>query len=130
MEKNPLIHAKDNARAKQTFRKKDRLIKPIEFDKVFDEAIIKLVSEHCIILATKNDNLGPRLGFVVAKKKIPLATQRNNFKRIIRNSFRKEKKNISNMDIVVLAKTNKRKLNKKILNEEINHLFEKIKKND
>ncbi len=46
----------------------------------------------------------PRLGLVVAKRKIRRATVRNRVKRIVRESFRRVAANLINADVIVIAK--------------------------
>jgi ribonuclease P protein component len=43
-----------------------------------------------VVLARANDLPEPRLGLIIAKKHVRLATQRNRIKRLTRESFRRE----------------------------------------
>lgn len=54
-----------------------------------------------MLVKNNNDNKS-RLGLVIAKKNLPLATQRNKLKRIVRESFRKNRFSKS-VDVVFLA---------------------------
>ena len=118
MEKGSPLQSK-----KQAFRKTDRILNSVEFDRVFKNTEQKLVSDHCMILASSNDKPGPRLGLVVAKKKIAQSKQRNNFKRAIKESFRKNKVKLKNLDIVVLAKKSSGKIIVSSISTEITMLF-------
>ena len=55
------------------------------------------------MLAIKHRNQS-RLGLVVSKKNISKAVERNRVKRVIRESFRKNKSQIPNLDVVVLIR--------------------------
>lgn len=113
---------------KHTFAKSDRLLKSTEFDDVFKKAEKKLVNNYFLLLALPKQSSCSRLGMVVAKKKIPLAVQRNNFKRTIKEEFRKNKNKINKMDILILAKENKKKIIKKDLRKETKILFQQLEK--
>ena len=54
------------------------------------------------MLAKKTNYENSRLGLVIAKKNLPLATQRNKLKRIVRETFRKNRFSES-VDVVFLA---------------------------
>ena len=73
------------------------------------------------MLARHTDGKRARLGVIVAKKNIPLAVQRNRFKRITREVFRRSP--IEGLDVIVLAKQNKRKLQSSALAKELKDLF-------
>ena len=73
------------------------------------------------MLARHTDGKRARLGVIVAKKNIPLAVQRNRFKRITREVFRRSP--IEGLDVIVLAKQNKRKLQSSVLAKELKDLF-------
>ena len=45
----------------------------------------------------------PRLGLAIAKKKVPLASNRNRIKRLIREQFRLSQANFPPVDIIVMA---------------------------
>ena len=73
------------------------------------------------MLARHTDGKHARLGVIVAKKNIPLAVQRNRFKRIVREVFRRSP--VEGLDVIVLAKQNKKKLQSSVLAKELNDLF-------
>ena len=54
------------------------------------------------VLYRLNRKPDPRLGLAIAKKHCKLATGRNRIKRLIRESFRHNKKALSGLDIVVI----------------------------
>lgn len=120
--------AQGQQKKKHSFEKADRLLKSTEFDCVFKKAEKKLSNNYFLLLALTNQHKSARLGLVVAKKKIPLAVQRNSFKRTIKEEFRKNKNNLRKMDIIILAKENKKKIIKKELRKEIEILFQQLVK--
>lgn len=50
-----------------------------------------------------NGVAGARLGIIAAKRKLPTAVGRNRVKRIIRESFRRNRENLGGIDVIVLA---------------------------
>ena len=91
------------------------------FDAVFSAPDCRLHGRSCLMLARRNDGERGRLGVIVAKKNIPLAVQRNRFKRITREVFRRSP--IEGLDVIVLAKQNKKKLRSAALANELSDLL-------
>ena len=85
------------------FGKESRLRTKTEIDFVFSNAK-KLENQSFLLLYRGNKLQNPRIGIIIAKKKVPLAHDRNRLKRIIRETFRNSS-NLSNVDIIFLAKT-------------------------
>lgn len=74
------------------------------FSRVFEHTRIRLSNDYILILAAVSDYKRPRLGLVVAKKNIPLAVNRNRFKRLSREAFRHRKNELSGLDIIIMAR--------------------------
>ena len=91
------------------------------FDAVFSAPDCRMHGRSCLILAKRNDGERARLGVIVAKKNIPLAVQRNRFKRITREVFRRSL--IEGLDVIVLAKQNKKRLRSTALADELSDLL-------
>ena len=91
------------------------------FDAVFSAPDCRMHGRSCLILAKRNDGERARLGVIVAKKNIPLAVQRNRFKRITREVFRRSL--IEGLDVIVLAKQNKKRLRSTVLADELSDLL-------
>lgn len=72
----------------QSFPRKSRLLKPSEFQRVFDQAV---VSGDKLFRVLARAATGPqsRLGMAVSRKVDPRASQRNRIRRVIRESFRR-----------------------------------------
>ncbi len=81
-----------------------RLLKSGDFRNVFERAEYK-ASHPALLLLARTNSLGkPRIGFVIAKKNVKLATGRNRAKRIIRDRFRLLQHQLPAIDIVVIAR--------------------------
>lgn len=85
------------------FPQQYRLKNPADYKNVFTNPS-KSSDVYFTLLAVKNDFDYPRLGLVVAKKNIRKAVHRNRIKRVVRDNFRRHRHNVSNIDIVVLAR--------------------------
>lgn len=58
---------------------------------------------YFIVLSRSNDGDVPRLGLAISKKNCRKATGRNRLKRLVRESFRRNKAALAGLDLVVLA---------------------------
>ena len=89
------------------YPKELRLVNSTEFDVVF-RSPDKVVSRGLTVFAQFNNRSYPRLGMVIAKKRVKKAVKRNQLKRIIRESFRLQQVQLMGLDIIVVAnnKTN------------------------
>jgi ribonuclease P protein component len=96
------------------FSKDRRLLKPSEFQEVFDNNRIKVAHPALLILAKPTDLGLSRLGLVIGKKNVPTAVGRNQIKRAVRESFRLVQFPLP-LDIVFLARKDAVKLNQKEL---------------
>ena len=85
-----------------TFSRNSRLLKPAEFQRVFADAR-RSADRYFTVLYRDNDTAAPRIGFAVAKKKIPSAVARNRVRRLARESFRVEGRTLGGIDIIILA---------------------------
>ncbi len=74
------------------------------------------------MLAIKHRNQS-RLGLVVSKKNISKAVERNRVKRVIRESFRKNKSQIPNLDVVVLIRKGIDALPNVVISSKMNSLW-------
>jgi ribonuclease P protein component len=81
------------------FTRRARLLKPGDF-----EAALKRGRRHSERWLSANNEGHARLGLAIAKKSVPLATQRNRIKRKIRESFRVHMHRLPALDIVILAR--------------------------
>lgn len=86
-----------------SFRPEQRLLQAAEFQKVFDSVQYKIHQSGFMLLATPHPT-SARLGFVVAKRKVRRAHERNRIKRLARESFRLNQAQIPALDIILMAK--------------------------
>ena len=84
-----------------TFSKEHRLLDKAAFNAVFSNAKKLHCSPFVVLCRASSQDLA-RLGLVIGKKKVSKAVERNRLKRVIRESFRKQK--MSSLDVVVIAK--------------------------
>lgn len=111
-----------------TFKREHRLLKPKEFKQVFDKTEWRSGSPQLLLLATSNQQNQARIGFVLAKKNIKLAVDRNRIKRIVRESFRHNKHELAAIDLVVLGRKGLAELDNQELRTMIDALWFKLKR--
>ena len=96
------------------FCKHRRLLKASDFKEVFDSNRIKVAHPAFLLLAKPTSFSQSRLGLVVGKKNIPTAVGRNQVKRVVRETFRRQQFLLS-LDIVFLARKDATKFEPKQL---------------
>jgi len=83
-----MVDRKDDLPSKASFTRKQKLIKEIEFKRVFKKPFVS--SDACFkVLARKNKGENSRLGMAVSRQVDKHAVGRNRIKRIVRESFRR-----------------------------------------
>lgn len=102
-----------------------RLSQPCHYRRVFDGPNVKASSKAFLLLAVENSDGPSRVGIIVAKKQIRLASRRNRIKRIVREQFRLSPLGRS-MDLVVLARSPADKLDNPALWQDIKQLWHQI----
>ena len=111
-----------------TFPRESRLLKPKEFKQVFDKTEWRSSSSQLLLLGTTNQQNRARLGFVLAKKQIKLAVERNRIKRIVRESFRCHQHKLEAIDIVLLGRKGLADLESHEIRTMIDTLWFKLKR--
>lgn len=106
-----------------TFCKQQRLLKPAEFKRVFDNPIKKIHSQHLIAFVQTGEHQ-PRLGLAITKKKLKLAVMRNQLKRLTREHFRLNAHKLGAVDVVLIVKMGYAK--GADLNTELDEIFAKL----
>ena len=103
----------------------NRLNKPSDFKKVFTTAQ-RYAAKKLLVLARKNDMECARLGLAISAKRIRTAVRRNKLKRIIRESFRRNKDRLKGLDIVVVAQKDTDKENSARLSRVLSGLWDRL----
>lgn len=101
-----------------------RLLTAKDFRTVFDHTTAKAPTPEILLLATASQN--PRLGFIIAKKNVKNATDRNRIKRLAREYFRLNRSLFPDIDIVFMARKSITELTDTQLRQLIAKQFEKI----
>ena len=91
--------------ADERFPRQVRLLQSADYQAVFKSADCKSSDKYFTILARTNQSPYPRLGMAITKKKIKRAVDRHGLKRLIRESFRRHKVEMSGLDIIVMGTT-------------------------
>lgn len=108
------------------FGRTHRLIKPAEFQSVFDQNQVRVSTTELLLLARKNELAHPRLGLVIRKKFVRHATDRNRIKRCIREAFRLRQHEIPAFDCVVVTRPGIGELDKGQLHERLENAFDTL----
>lgn len=85
------------------FTRRDRLLRREDFARVFERQR-SLKHAAWVTLVRANELGHPRLGIAVPRRAVPGAVTRNRFKRLVRESFRLNRRRLGGRDIVVLAR--------------------------
>lgn len=103
-----------------------RLLHKRDFDQVFrSRARRRVKGRYLTVFALPTEQLGPRLGLVIAKKRARRAVDRNLVKRLCRERFRQQRSELASMDIVIqLAQFAPREA----LADDLAELFDKLTK--
>ena len=102
-----------------SFSKSEKLLLKTEFSAVFSNPHRRFSACPVRMLCRRNDLDLSRIGIIVPKKIVRLATSRNRHKRVIKEQFRLVKKCLPNVDIVLL-------LNKRVGEKELMQGCERI----
>lgn len=87
-----------------SFARARRLLKAADFQAVFSGTEKRISRRYYLVLFRRNQGVGPRLGMVVARKNIRLATRRNRIKRVARETFRQHQHLLGAIDILFLPR--------------------------
>jgi ribonuclease P protein component len=86
-----------------SFPRHFRIITAGDYRQVFTKPK-RVSTPELLFLFSRNQQPNSRLGLAIAKKQLPLAVDRNRVKRLVRESFRIKRCEISSLDIVVMAR--------------------------
>lgn len=110
------------------FTRQLRLLNSADFRTVFDRVDVKAPSEHCLMLARRNEINAPRIGFILSKKNIKHAVQRNRVKRFARDYLRLHQHDLPALDIVFMGRKGIDQLSDEQLHKLLRKQFEKLTK--
>jgi len=86
-----------------TYLRDWRILTPADYQQVFNSA--KAIKTSTLTILYKPNTLGhPRIGMAVSNKHSKNVVNRNRVKRVIREYFRQNLREIGNLDLVVLSK--------------------------
>lgn len=108
-----------------SFPRSHRLISQAEYKSLFDKSN-KVSQRYLLALFKPNQKSCARLGLVIGKRAVNKAVNRNQIKRIVRESFRLKQEMLKGLDIVIIARQQCDKLSKQKLREGIDQLWEKL----
>lgn len=108
------------------FTKSRRLLTARDFKRVFDQPDARASHRCMLLLARCNQQPVHRLGFVLARKHIRRAVQRNRIKRIAREYFRALPQTEPPVDVVLLARKGLDELDNQTLRDELNHMWQRL----
>lgn len=109
------------------FPRSARLLTAADFRTVFDKVDVKAPLPSCLLLAKYNETK-PRLGFIISKKNVKNATDRNRIKRFTRDYFRRHQSLLPNLDIIFMGRKGLSELSDTELHELIEKQFKKLAK--
>lgn len=96
-----------------------------EFKAVFDESK-KISQRYLVALYRPNLQQDARVGIMVGKRAVPLAVERNQIKRVIRESFRVNQVKLQGLDIIVIVRHQCHVLTKVQLREGVEKLWQNL----
>lgn len=108
------------------FTRGQRLLRPAEFQAVFDGAVLKVGETGFLLLAQPNQLGQSRIGIVVAKKKVRLAVNRNRIKRIVRDSFRCHQYELPDVDLIFMVRQDLAKLSNPELHHQLQQAWKRL----
>jgi len=86
-----------------------------------------IANKNFRIFFLRNNETGARLGIITSKKVLPKAVDRNQFKRVIRETFRKHQISLCKLDIVVMVRLANLQL-RDLREDSLQTLFSRIEK--
>ncbi len=104
----------------ESFPRSSRLGRAGDYKRVFG-ANIRLSDDCFTLLIGRHQARSPRLGLAIAKKQVDRAVDRNRVKRLIRESFRRNKTVLPKRDLVVMVR-------KKVLELDNHQILQRLEK--
>ncbi len=108
------------------FNKDCRLTHSSEFQAVFADTQLRLSRGPFLVLALANSTGRARLGLVMRRKNLRLASQRNLMKRLVRENFRLRQHQLPHLDLIFMSRSGIEGKRRPDLNQDICWLLDKI----
>ena len=115
----------DSVRNLYKFPRDYRLRAKHDFQSVF-AASSKATQKYLLALKKPNQLSHARLGIIIPKQHLRLAVQRNQLRRLIRESFRHHKEALKGLDIIVLLRSKCTPLNNDAIRGDLKCLWQKL----
>ncbi|MFK7859134.1 MAG: ribonuclease P protein component [Granulosicoccus sp.] len=109
----------------QRFPRSARLLTASDYAAVFKKSK-RLSDRYWTVLAHSADQIEPRLGLAIAKKRAKRAIDRNRIKRIARESFRHHRSSLTHTELVVMNRDETAHTDSRILRASLDRLLEKL----
>jgi ribonuclease P protein component len=115
--------------ARNSFTKSHRLLKPSDFQYVFQRA--RKWSTNGLTLYARPNALGyPRLGIAISRKCSRSAVVRNRIRRIIRESFRLCRHELGGVDLVFLGRAGMERIDRRQLRDMVERNLSELRRCD
>ena len=111
-------------KSRQTFTANDRIRKRPEYKRIYDQGR-KISSRSFVLFLLKNDLRRPRLGLTMTRR-IGGAVERNRARRLLREWFRRKKKELPGVDLIVNGKIGIDRLTLSDLSREMNDRLSRV----
>lgn len=106
------------------FPQRVRLRSANEFTAVFEQG--RRLQEAPLSAVYRQSEGAPRLGLAIARKAVPLASDRNRIKRQVRESFRSAQAQLPAVDIVILARPQAKAAANPVLRQALARMWARI----
>jgi len=118
----------ENLLSKERFTRQHRLLLPSDYSFVFNRPVRSSDKILTILVKQNQKRQQARLGLAIAKKSVKTAVQRNRIKRLSREFFRLNQKNIAKADYVILVRSGIDKLDNQSITQSLAKQFNYLRK--
>ncbi|MCK8515257.1 ribonuclease P protein component [Methylonatrum kenyense] len=108
------------------FPRDARLLRPSQFRRVFSSGPCRVSDDAFTLLAKGGEHEQPRLGMAISKRHVPRAVDRNRIKRISREAFRQQRMALPARDVILLARSPARRLDRAQLRRKLDALWQRL----
>lgn len=108
-----------------TYSRSCRLVSQHDFKYVFAKPS-KVTGQYMLALYRPNQQSLARLGMIIGKHHVKRAVDRNQLRRVIRESFKHLQASLKGLDVIVLVRSEWKPLGIKIWRNEIDNLWQRL----